>query len=179
MPISENRKIYIENKVKEFNSEIEDIPINIVLLARKNGFVVQRLNLDRKTFGILLYSHYDNLAGLDTRKLIVVKSGLSEEQSRYILAHELGYYRLFSKENIIAHKMYDGFFDNPKEQEADYFAQVLLMPSESVKNFIDDNSNKESSDEDIISKISLKYNVSKNLAVKRFYEILPKTSRQK
>ena len=175
MSIKEERKIEIESNVDDFCNDCDfpvDAPIDVVAIARKKGFTVQRLNMDNDTTGMLLYSKDSNIAGLDTNKLIAVKNGLSEEQSRLILAHELGHFSLFSEQTpLIAHRRYSHLKISSNEQEADYFARALLMPEERVEALIHSLKENNHDDNSIIQKISETFNVTEAKAKIRFYEI--------
>ena len=175
MSIKEERKIEIESIVKDFCDDYDlstANPIDVVAIARKKGFKVQRLNMDADTTGMLLYSEGSNITGLDTNKLIAVKNGLSEEQSRLILAHELGHFSLFSKEtSLIAHRRYSHLKISNSEQEADYFARALLMPEKHVMSIIRNSKSENHDDNSIIHEIAETYNVTEAKAKIRFYEI--------
>lgn len=175
MTINENRKIEIEKNVEQFCGDCifsGNGPIDVVAIARKKGFVVQRLNMDKDTTGMLLYSASNNISGLDTNKLIVIKKGLPEEQSRLILAHELGHYSLLSEKNpFIAHRTYSHLKKSTIEQDADYFARALLMPKERVNRLINNLKAHNCDDNEIIQEIAKNFNVTETKAKTRFYEL--------
>lgn len=178
MTINDQRKDEIEKIVHQFCNDCTvstNVPIDVVAIARKKGFNVQRLNMDKNTTGMLLYSKDNNIAGLDTNKLIAVKNGLPEEQSRLILSHELGHYCLFKNNTpLIAHRRYSHLQTNAEEQEADYFARALLMPLEHVVTMIKQMKSQGLDDNKIICNIAKTFNVTENKAKIRFYELLQK-----
>lgn len=178
MTIKDKRKDEIESVVRQFCDDCTvsvDDPIDVVAIARKKGFKVQRLNMDKNTTGMLLYSQDNNISGLDTNKLIAVKNGLPEEQSRLILSHELGHYSLFSNNSpLIAHRRYSHLQTNTEEQEADYFARALLMPQERIVAMIKQMRGQGFDDNKIICDIAKAFNVTENKAKIRFYELLQK-----
>lgn len=176
MSIKNERKIEIERIIEEFLKQCKDsdnIPLDIVAIARNEGFTVQRLNMDNDTTGMMLYSSNNNIAGLNTNKLIVVKNGLSEEQSRLVLAHELGHYKMFRTEPLTAHRRYSRLKNNKEEQEADYFARALLMPKKQIVAFINNlkGTEKELDNQYIIKAISEHFSVTEVKARLRFYDL--------
>lgn len=174
MPLTDERKIEIEERAEKVladNQFTNHYPIDIVALAWHENFAVQRLNLDSDTSGMLLSSRNQNIAGLDKNKLVVVKKGLSEEQSRLILAHEMGHYYLSEKDNFIAHRRRSNLNSDLNEQEADYFARALLMPAENVVSLIDEMKNNKCSVAEIIKKIAEEFKVTDAKASVRYYEL--------
>lgn len=176
MSINEDRKKEIDKKIEsECLDSIEHtgVPIDVVTIARKQGFTVQRLNMDKDTTGMLLCSEGSKVSGLDTKKLIVIKKGLSEEQSRLILSHELGHYILFSEgAPYVAHRKYSHLKISSKEQEADYFARALLMPKKVLLSFIKKLKSKGYDADSIIQQIAKKFKVSDAKAKIRYFELV-------
>jgi len=135
MDLDINEKKEIERIVTTFyeNFDIANKDdIDIVSIACQKGFTVQRLNMGKDLRGMLLYDETHYIAGTRTNKLIVIKKGLSEEQSRYILARELGHYSLRGDKKSLVHR--DCFYKNNNliEDKVDFFARSILMPKKLI-----------------------------------------------
>ncbi|MBO5947464.1 ImmA/IrrE family metallo-endopeptidase [bacterium] len=176
MILTEERKEEIEKLITSFCEDCDlpqDGPIDVVLVARKKGFVVQRLNMGKDTTGMMLYDSENNIAGTNTNKLIVIKKGLPEEKSRLILAHELGHYAFQMGEKCkIASREYSRLKISPEEQDADYFARALLMPKNRIVSLIEKLKAQGLSDNEIICSIAEIFKVTESKAKLRFYDLI-------
>ncbi len=174
MNLTLQQKTEIEQSVLDFcndcNSPTSDA-VDIVAVARQKGFEVQRLTLGHNTTGLLLCDQENLIAGTNTNKLIVVKKGLNEYQSRLIVAHELGHYSQMRTQTQISHREYSKLRTNEDEQKADYFARAILMPKGQTINLINTLKKENKTDKEIISKMSEFFRVTINKATIRYYEI--------
>lgn len=174
MNLTLQQKTEIEQSVLDFCKDCNSLTsdaIDIVAIARQKGFEVQRLTLGHNTTGLLLCDQENLIAGTNTNKLIVVKKGLNEYQSRLIVAHELGHYSQMRTHTQISHREYSRLKTNEDEQKADYFARAILMPKGQTINLINTLKKENKTDKEIISKISEYFRVTINKANIRYYEI--------
>lgn len=175
----------LDNSQKqEIDKKISDLVINfeekndssfdiIKFVTKKIGFLVQSLNMGDETSGMLLYDKNNFVAGTNSHKLIVIKRGLPEEKSRFIVAHELGHYCLRNKDKPqLAHRENETI-ENDDELKAEYFARSILMPEENVRKFVEliTGFDEKISKEKIIKLIAIMYTVTENKANIRYYEI--------
>lgn len=175
MALNKNEKLDLEKQVIHFMSDCTECYkdyVDIVSIARKKGFSVQRLNMGDNTTGMMLCDDNFFIAGTTTQRLIVVKKGLTEEQSRFIVAHELGHFAFKPTEkHRISHREYSSLRTNKEEQKADYFASALLMPKDQIIELIKKSGRQQSSERDIVLKISKAFKVSEAKAYNRLCDI--------
>lgn len=174
--LTPEEKSDIEKKVNELLGERANSNspnLDIIRFATDKGFVVQSLNMGDDITGMLLYDRDNKIVGTNSHKLIVVKRGLSEEQSRFVVAHELAHFCLNNGSNHqIAHREVETI-NNKDEEKAEYFSRCILMPKDFVKKLIralkDYDSN--ISDEKLIRSISAIFSVTYAKAQVRYNEI--------
>ena len=174
---NEQKKIIdtkISNLFSNFQQE-QSSSFDIIKFATENEkFLVQSLNMGEDTSGMMLYDKNNFVAGTNSNKLIVIKRGLSEEKSRFIVAHELGHYYLSDHNKPqLAHREIETI-DNEDEKKAEYFARSILMPKENVSKFIKllKDFDKNIPEEKIIKLIATMYTVTEKKAKIRYYEIM-------
>lgn len=115
------------------------IPIDIVAVAKSEGFSVLQQNLDNCS-GLILVN-MENPFVIDKNsyeKAIVIDNNQTAARKNFTIAHELGHYFLeFSPEKgkIFAHRE-NGPAYSARENDANSFASELLMPHELLDNFI-------------------------------------------
>ncbi len=118
------RKVLCEKKVAEVMSELgiePPAPIDIDRIARDWGLAVEYVQRPRGLHGRVMIE----------RAVIEVAAGDHPNRQRFTLAHELGHYVL--EHNPVFTDSEPRDFGNPtavNEREANYFAAVLLMPEE-------------------------------------------------
>ena len=134
------------------------IPINIEALAKK------------LTIKIFVDFLPDDISGiLDFRNepaIILINSTHGLNRRRFSLAHEIGHFYLHKPSGIHVDKQ--TFFRNIKSQkgldeieiEANRFAAELLMPADLLTNELEQFFDPIDSDEDVISELSKKFEVS-------------------
>lgn len=100
-------------------------------LARSFGFFVGQAPLEDGTEGIIIVDEAtDSLLDTNKNKVIVVDQNVERPRQRFIIAHELGHYILRDSPGEPVFAMRETAHGrNDKENEADYFAACILMPS--------------------------------------------------
>jgi len=175
MLLNTDEKLELENQVIDFLIDCTEHykdSVDIVSIARQKGFSVQRLNMGDNTTGMMLCDDNYFIAGTTTQRLIVVKKGLTEEQSRFIVAHELGHFAFKPTEkHRISHREYTSLRTSKEEQKADYFASALLMPKDKIIGLIKKCVEQQNNEREIVLKISKIFKVSEAKAYKRFCDI--------
>lgn len=129
----ENAAVTILEGYKGNNEE----SIDVVSIAKELGFIVGEAILDENDDGFIIVEEgQQEILGLKTDKLIGVNAKRELEWKRFIIAHELGHFVLHylsqNNKGLYAHR------DHRKgkgkiENEADFFAANLLMPSGSFR----------------------------------------------
>lgn len=117
-------KILMENSY--FNQEIPCV--DIVEIAKENGFVVGLAHLDNLDDGYISIHESQNRFS-PQKKIIGINENRSLPYKRFIIAHELGHYHLHYKpnEHFLLHRE-NRRGKNCEENDADFFAATLLMP---------------------------------------------------
>ena len=155
-----------EQKINLFVSEnkIEDnFSINRIaeILKVKQGGVEK--GIDNQA-----YLKEDNTTG---EKIVVFKEGLSESEKNFVFAHEIAH--LLNVDSIPVTRPI-GRNKAQIEQLADYTAAALLMPVDSVFNFLKDNSYLESSARKrmvLVRQLCKSYRVTEMIVLRRIKEV--------
>lgn len=155
--------------VKLINSKISSIlreyeilspPINIDEIARKRGLEVIAYPLGDDVSGLLSIENGKGTIGY--------KDSEPKVRQRFTIAHELGHYELHrDKSNLFVDKQFiyrslnSGDTQEKKimEQEANYFASAILMPTNILKKEID-KVNFDLASESVIEDLAEKFEVS-------------------
>ncbi len=159
------------NEILKSNN-VTGLPIDIISILQKDGFKVYKMNLTQGMTGALLVDERKNISNTGVGKLIVVENDANAERGRFISAHEYGHYHLQKDDNLLqfAHRDY-AHSDEPIELEADLFARSILMPYDFIKEELNKVAPKTFKEEDVISFISKRCNVTFKKATKRFFEL--------
>lgn len=174
----EKRKIADESNriLEEFNYQSGEV--DVLELAKELGFQVGIAPLIDEEDGFIIVddstSSIQKLTGLRTDKIIGVNSERNIQKKRFIIAHELGHYCLHYEEEVsdgmYAHRENrKGKDDN--ENDADFFAACLLMPSKSFNKKYKELKDKKLSEEDIVILLANHFNVPKESAARRIVEV--------
>lgn len=163
---------YIEKKAcEELDKYRFGDEVAVIQIAKDNDFVVAQAKLKSYEQGLIFVNmQEEEILGIKTQKLIIVNSELSMEDRRFVVAHELGHYFLHYKgEQLYAHR------DNVKgkegkEQDVDYFAACLLMPSDTFKSYFGEIS-QHMDKNNTINEISKKFNVPLDSVKRRIEEL--------
>ncbi len=167
----------IENTANETLKNIDyndetDI-VDVIKIAKKLGFLVGNAGLDDSIDGfIIIKEGTDEILGQKTDKLIGVNASRELETKRFIIAHEIGHYKLhYNRENgMYAHRE-NKKGKGEKENDVDYFAATLLMPKERFINRFNELKEKKLSKEELITLMSDKFCVTKDAVSRRFKEL--------
>lgn len=141
--IKKEKMEYIEKRVNEILTENNISPspsVDIVSLVRNDGFVVEPAKMDKDTTGRLIVDdskiHKQRIISVNTSFTNPKnESNIILKKSRFITAHEYGHFVLHNEklgQPTYAHRD-THHRTEPIEQEADYFARSILMPSDIFK----------------------------------------------
>lgn len=133
MELSDMEKKYIDNQVDglltqygyDFNN---DTHVDIVSFAKRFGFLVGNAQLDESEDGFLIIQPAE-----PQDKIIGVNSNRSFEFKRFVIAHEFAHFILHYKQGTAYLHREHKKGKTEAENDADYFAAALLMPSEAFK----------------------------------------------
>lgn len=131
-------KASIEQKAMEtlqlvqLNEDTE--AIDVIDIAKKLGFIVGNAGLEDDVDGfIIVEKGKKEILGQKTDRIIGVNATKELNWKRFIIAHEIGHYKLHYDEKInngiYAHREHKKG-KSEQENEADFFAACILMPRE-------------------------------------------------
>ena len=144
------------------------VPVDTVKLAETFDISVAEADLKENEDGFILI----NVKREDPVKLIVVNKGRMPDKKRFIIAHELGHFRMECEEG--GHQIYamrDGGHGRSEEENyIDYFAACLLMPRDIFRAEFDKRKKDKSIDE-IVKELATLFKVPKESALRRLQEI--------
>lgn len=124
-------------RVLEDHSSAVNGYVDVVQIAKAEGFTVGEVDFEDNTDGILLVdTKAETIMDIPTQKLIVVSKQRDYNFKRFILAHELGHYFLRDKSNeddkgILLASRDARHGRDAEENMYDRFAACLLIPKES------------------------------------------------
>lgn len=105
--------------------------IDVVRLARNLRFVVVTLNFKNGEEGFIIINNIkDKILGVKTKRMIGIEDRLDLPKKRFVIAHELGHYKLNYDGQEIFAKRDSTHGRNAGENDVDYFAACLLMPED-------------------------------------------------
>lgn len=172
-------KKQIEEKVTELMQQINysdtSDEIDIIQVANNLGFAVGNaiLNDDDDGF-IIVQEGSECILGIKTDKLIGVNSKRPLEWKRFIIAHEIAHYVLhYSNEKnngMYAHREHKKG-RNDLENDADYFAANLLMPSQKFAEKYREFKEKDLSFDEIILLLASKFVATPKMVERRIGEL--------
>lgn len=122
-----------QNILDDFGYDGND-SVEVVELSKRYGFIVGETSFEDDSDGMILVNmKEDTILNLQTQKIILVNRNLDSYFKRFVIAHELGHYFLDGNNGrddyILAHRDKSIRENDKHEQEIDYFAACLLMPS--------------------------------------------------
>ena len=163
----------IEEKAYELLSEADmrdDVPVDVVLLAKKLGFAVGTMSSKNNMDGFLLINEKEqDILGSKSGKVIGVNAGRSFEKKRFIVAHELGHYKLHYNGQSIFAQRDSNHGRSANENEIDYFAACLLMPADGFT--AQYKKVKQENPENVINNLAKIYNVPEDSIARRLEEL--------
>lgn len=152
-------------------------PIDIFALATSVGFDVRGAYFSSEIDGVMLANEKaEKIENFLSNKVIVYSKKKSPQETRFIVAHELGHYIKEKSANpngqILAaardHSEAD-YSNNKDEQFIDYMAAAILVPKEDlVKRF---SRLQSTGDPMLYKKIAKVYKVNEDLAKRRVEEV--------
>lgn len=172
-------KAIIEQKANEtlqltqLNEDVESV--DIIDIAKKLGFVVGNAGLEDDVDGfIIVEKGKDELLGQNTDRIIGVNATKELNWKRFIIAHEIGHFRLHYNENensgIYAHREHKKG-KNEQENEADFFAACILMPRERFVRKAKELMEKGLTKDEMIILLADKFCVTHKMTERRFGEL--------
>jgi len=156
----------IQQKVKQILQEnnMYSPPIDVVRLAKNEGFIVELAEIDGD--GIIINSNDEFTIGGGSKKykkVILVNHQSSAGRQVFTIAHELAHWFLEAKES--GEEFFGKRDDNLtyyRETEINNFASELLIPQELLKDYMNDN--KDKSEYELIYLVADRFNVSREAA---------------
>ena len=172
-------KKIIEEKV---NVVLETIGYNsgevdVINVANSLGFTVGISALPNWDDGFILVDnvkeHIQKLIGLFTDKAIGVNAERDLQTKRFIIAHEIGHYKLHYNENdgALYARREDVKGKDAEENDADYFGACLLMPKKHFKEKYDGLKNKGLLEDEIVTLLQKYFNTPYESVKRRLVEI--------
>lgn len=174
-----NNDKMIENKVEETFKRVDykdnADAIDVILIAKKLGFIVANAGLSEDMDGFIIVEEgKDDILGIHTDKLIGVNASKGLEWKRFTIAHEIGHFILHydrdADNGIYAHREHIKG-KNEAENEADFFAANLLMPREKFMNKYRELKDKGLSYDEMIVLLANKFVVTQPTTIRRFKEL--------
>ena len=147
-------------------------PVDVIQLAKTLGFAVGNIKTKDDYEGIMLINENDsNILGSNSNRVIGVDADQDFNKKRFIIAHELGHYKMeYNGQPIFAHR--DKHSDTKRceeEERYDFFAACLLMPKEGFnaeyENIKDENLG------DVVKVLSETFKVPKESTIRRLQEL--------
>ena len=146
--------------------------VDIIKVANLLGIQVGNASLDDAMDGFIIINEGNNkILGVPTDKLIGVNSDRTLQWKRFIIAHEIGHYKMhYSGEGMYAHRDHVNG-KNEKENEADFFAANILMPRSKFTDRYKELSNKGLGKQEIVVLMADKFMVTHRMAERRVEEL--------
>ena len=174
--LSDMEKAFIEEQAYDLLKEgnfSDDGPVDVVQLAKNIGFAV--LNVQYKAEnddldGFLLINEDDNdILNTNSNKVIGVNVNREFNVKRFIIAHELGHFKLKREGQRIFAMRESKHGRSEEENEIDFFAACLLMPKNGFKKHYEDAKNEDP--EKVIKTLSYEFKVPEKSVLRRLYEL--------
>lgn len=115
-------------------------PVDTYSLARGQGFKLEWRDfrqIDSDIIGMILVNDSEKIiegVNMSANRIIAMSDALSEAEERYILAHELGHFRLHRQPLFaFSDRESQDNLNDPKEREAERFARELMMPERAMR----------------------------------------------
>ncbi|MGN0734105.1 MAG: ImmA/IrrE family metallo-endopeptidase [Emergencia sp.] len=151
----------------------ENGPVDVVQLAKNLGFAIVSIRTKEGNDdldGFLLMNEDDNdIMGSKSSRLIGINANRPFDVKRFIVAHELGHYKLtYNNQRTFA--MRDGRHGrSDEENEIDYFAACLLMPKVGFKNYYEVVKNEDNNN--VIKSLAEEFKVPMDSVARRLQEL--------
>lgn len=178
--LNQEKKNHIDEITKKVLTEVFGkeivLPIDIIKIVKKYGFTLVNARLDENEDGfIMINKSENNILGFETNKLIGVNSSKSLPWKRFIIAHELGHYKLEYEDSNnklqFAHRDHRKGKDE-RENEIDYFSASILMPKEEFINLHEYYlSNPKVNKDLLVDFLATQFQVTKKMVTRRIEEV--------
>ena len=178
--LNQEKKNHIDEITKKVLTEVFGkeivLPIDIIKIVKKYGFTLVNARLDENEDGfIMINKSENNILGFETNKLIGVNSSKSLPWKRFIIAHELGHYKLEYEDSNnklqFAHRDHRKGKDE-RENEIDYFSASILMPKEEFINLHEYYlSNPKVNKALLVDFLATQFQVTKKMVTRRIEEV--------
>ena len=170
----EELEIAAQNFFKEFNLSKTlppDLPALQTIIETHFGYHIDTERLARER----ALSHYRSVFVNGGTPRLLLNSDLQANQVKFILARELGYQFLKLKEraNTSAPDQVDSFEQVLNDFKASYFAGALLIPQKAILKDLKRLFQKTSWDNNRLLNLLTKYNVTPEMLLYRFSELIP------
>lgn len=167
----EQKANYLLESIKYNGGEVD-----VLTVAQTLGFVVGIAALPSNDNGFILINHskecINHIIGVPTNKAIGVNAYLDLQTRRFIIAHEIGHYKLHYNENIDSFARCEFLYQVSREEiESDFFASCLLMPQKYFTQRYNELKNKDLSKEDMITLLQKSFNVPEEKLKQRIVNI--------
>jgi len=131
--MTERQKQEIEYVAERFlrDQDAFRLPVDVDALTKKLGIKVIRMSFNEEPVtGMIVVDDDKPIPHIGAHRLISVNEALDKEQTRFIIAHELGHFKLHKMpvQTLITYRDTDEPADTQVEAEAEFFARALLMP---------------------------------------------------
>lgn len=152
------------------------LPIDIITVVKKHGITLINAALDKNCDGFLIVDNTEtNILGIETNKLIGVNSSRPLAWKRFIIAHELGHYKLeYENSNNklqFAHRDHRKG-KNERENVIDYFSASILMPKDKFKDMYMYFSENATVNKDLlVDFLAIQFQVTKKMVIRRIEEV--------
>lgn len=157
---------------------IDKVPINVSEIAEKLGFDIYygKFN-DESVSGSMwdVNEEIDLSATRKSKRFILVSDRDTAERQRFTIAHEIGHFVMHCTDE---RNFYERYHSNPDktdpklkkyEDDADFFAANLVLPSKLVIGYVMNNSGVDRSA--LIQKICTQFGVERETVTRRFKEL--------
>lgn len=178
--LNQEKKNHIDEITKKVLTEVFGkeivLPIDIIKVVKKYGFTLVNARLDENEDGfIMINKSENNILGFETNKLIGVNSSKSLPWKRFIIAHELGHYKLEYEDSDnklqFAHRDHRKGKDE-RENEIDYFSASILMPKDEFINLHEYYlSNPKVNKDLLVDFLATQFQVTKKMVTRRIEEV--------
>ena len=178
--LNQEKKNHIDEITKKVLTEVFGkeivLPIDIIKIVKKYGFTLVNARLDENEDGLIMINKSENnILGFETNNLIGVNSSKSLPWKRFIIAHELGHYKLEYEDSNnklqFAHRDHRKGKDE-RENEIDYFSASILMPKEEFINLHEYYlSNPKVNKDLLVDFLATQFQVTKKMVTRRIEEV--------
>lgn len=159
------------------NTGINEVPVDVNRIAMSLGFDIYYGEFTDKSVYGAMWDGKDSAEvaeGIKSNRFILVNQDDTKERQAFTIAHEIGHFVMHCNEGSNFYERYHGGAnqnsdDKKIEDEADYFAANLLLPSFLIIGYIMNNS--KFGKNQLIDNICNQFNVERETVNRRFDEL--------